>query len=167
MFQNLFLIIFFSASSFSYKLDTLKPKNEDFEVLEAAARYMFLEPLVRIPTYNFMISSMQAQSKHDTHDLIDDFLSNTSRKTSRIENYEILKFFKIRRFFNIIFVDSFESFITMLKIFDPDVMNYQGKFLIVFMNSGKDTFMEIEMIFNEINSFCFKFLCRVQCLYFI
>lgn len=134
-------------------------KTESKLQVELANSSVLLAPVINIiskespglSTLNLFYSQMEQESKEITQEVINNIMlkEHTKMVAMQVESIESFKSMDVRKSLNILFVDSYNSFLSINETFNPEIFDYQGKYLIILMNASNNLF-DIEKIFQEL-----------------
>lgn len=98
---------------------------------------------------NIIEASKDDESMNSNYDIINEILHNVQSKTVVcLEGYIDLKVMNRIRVYNLLFVDSYESFLQVFRLMTPEYFNYQGFYLIVITEYTSDQYYMMQQIFE-------------------
>lgn len=146
MLKTILLLILFN-NLVQAKINSVLMCNNETSVLEEATNTLVSGRPLKSPSLNFKLSSMNNESTLEAKDLINYIIIQHCLKICcRIESLVSIRHSKTKWFFTIIFIDNYESFLQVFKIFNPESYDYQGYFLIIMMERTADYLLDIKKI---------------------
>ena len=88
-------------------------------------------------------------SPNTSHDLINDIALETIYRFEQIKIFKRFSSITRHRYFNIFFVENYDSFRVIYDDLTRDVFNYQELFLIIILKKYDDLLLDIAKIFND------------------
>lgn len=102
-----------------------------------------------LTVYITLEESANLSKKMETFDLINSVIKLTPDNTK----FQIVRYDKLRpkpRYFNIFFVESYESFAKISKLITAKKFDYKGKFLFVFTKNIQNAYEDIKKLITEL-----------------
>ncbi|CAO1310415.1 unnamed protein product [Diamesa serratosioi] len=98
---------------------------------------------------NIYEAAQDPESMKLNYDIINEILYHVQSKiVIYLEGYIDLKIMNQKRVYNLLFVDSHESFLQVFRLMTPEYFNYQGFYLIVITKYTSDQYYMMQQIFD-------------------
>lgn len=147
--RKLFLIVLFVSQTAS--LENFEMPKYGSALVEAVTDIIFNYYKVKSTTINMFLASQNKSENQGLEDVIDEVLFQLKDHiVVEITEYSSIKFASRKISHNILFCDTFESFLNIFYKMNPEHFNYQGFYIIIISRYRNDLYEIMTKIFETL-----------------